>query len=77
MGKATDSYASHQREIGELQIALDKAYEYDRNRPLNEITVKMWDKLLDPQGALLGGFLLGMTATQYLWIIRSKASWPS
>ena len=30
-----------------------------------------------PQGALLGGFLLGMTATQYLWIIRSKASWPS
>jgi hypothetical protein len=58
MGKATDSYASHQREIGELQIALDKAYEYDRNRPLNEITVKMWDKLLDPQGALLGGFLL-------------------
>ena len=25
---------------------------------MNEITVKMWDKLLDPQGALLGGFLL-------------------
>jgi hypothetical protein len=58
MGKATDPYADHQREIGELQIALAKAYEYDRNRPLNEITVKLWDKLLDPAGALLGAFLL-------------------
>jgi hypothetical protein len=57
MSKATDPYASHQREIAELQIALDKAYEYDRNRPLNDITVKMWDKLRDPQRDLLGGFL--------------------
>jgi hypothetical protein len=57
MSKATESYARHQREIAALQIALDKAYEYDRNRPLNEITIQMWDKLRNPQGALLGGFL--------------------
>jgi hypothetical protein len=57
MSKATESYASHQREIAEVQIALDKAYEYDRNRPLNDITIKMWDKLRDPQRDLLGGFL--------------------
>jgi hypothetical protein len=46
MSKATDSYASHQREIAELQIALDKAYEYDRGRPINQTTMQMWDVLL-------------------------------
>jgi outer membrane murein-binding lipoprotein Lpp len=46
MSKATDSYASHQREIAELQITLDKAYEYDRGRPINQTTMQMWDVLL-------------------------------
>jgi hypothetical protein len=46
MSKATDSYASHQREIAEVQIALDKAYEYDRGRPTNQTTVQMWGVLL-------------------------------
>jgi hypothetical protein len=45
MSKATDSYASHQREIAELQIVLDKAYEYDRGRPINQTTMQMWDVL--------------------------------
>jgi hypothetical protein len=57
MGKATDSYASHKAEIERLQVTLDKAYEYDRNRPLNSITVTMWEKLRDPDRDLLGGFL--------------------
>jgi hypothetical protein len=57
MNKATESYASHSRDIAELQISLDKAYEYDRNRPLNNVTIELWDKLRDPQGDLLGGFL--------------------
>ncbi len=57
MSKATESYASHSREIAGLQISLDKAYEYDLNRPLNNITIELWDKLRDPQGDLLGGFL--------------------
>ena len=57
MGKATDSYASHKAEIERLQVTLDKAYEYDRNRPLNSITVRMWEKLRDPERDLLGGFL--------------------
>lgn len=57
MSKAVESYANHSSEVADLEISLDKAYEYDRNRPLNIITVKLWDKLRDPQGDLLGGFL--------------------
>jgi len=57
MSSATESYSSHRAEVARFRIALDKAYEYDRNRPLNEITIKLWDKLRNPDGDLLGGFL--------------------
>ena len=57
MSKATESYANHSREVADLQISLDKAYEYDRNRPLNIVTITLWDKLRNPEGDLLGGFL--------------------
>jgi len=57
MSKANEALSSHSSEVAKLTIALDKAYEYDRNRPLNDITVKMWDKLRNPNGDLLGGFL--------------------
>jgi hypothetical protein len=32
-------------------------YEYEKNRPKNEITLKMWDVILNPDGHLLGGFI--------------------
>lgn len=54
---ADQSYSSHQKEVKELRTNLEKAYEYDAGRPKNEITVKQWDLLLDPEGNLLGGFL--------------------
>jgi len=57
MDLAIDNYSSHQNSTLELQINLQKLYEYERNRPKNEITIKLWDKLLDPKGHLLGGFL--------------------
>jgi len=57
MSGATESYTAHRAEVARLRIALDKAYEYDRNRPLNDITIQLWDKLRNPDGALLGGFL--------------------
>jgi len=37
--------------------ATDKAYEYERGRPLNTDTIKQWDTLRDPNRDLLGGFL--------------------
>ncbi len=57
MNKATGSYEEHQKEIGSLITELDKAYEYDRGRPLNAITVSQWSILRDPDQNLLGGFL--------------------
>ncbi len=57
MSKATESYQSHTQDLDELKKELDKAYTYDINRRLNTVTIKMWDKLRDPNSQLLGGFL--------------------
>ena len=57
MDKATQSYSSHQKEIDAVKTGLDKAYEYDRGRPLNKSTVAQWEILLDPNRDLVGGFL--------------------
>ena len=57
MDKATQSYSEHQKEVEALVNELDKAYEYDRGRQLNKITVAQWDILRDPNRNLVGGFL--------------------
>jgi len=38
---------------------LDKALEYARGRPRNEITIRQWRIPIDNDGNLLGGFLAG------------------
>lgn len=58
MDLAKDDFSLHQSSVREFQTKIRKVYEYEKNRPKNEITVKMWDKLLDPTGHLLGGFLI-------------------
>lgn len=57
MSLASSEYKQNEKAIQELQIKLQKAYEYERNRPKNEISVQLWDKLLDINGHLLGGFI--------------------
>ena len=57
MAQATDSFSIHAKNVAELKTNLQKVYEYERNRPKNEVTVKMWDLLLNSDGHLLGGFL--------------------
>jgi hypothetical protein len=57
MDKAVRSYESQQKEIEQVSLDLDKAYEYDRGRDSNVETVKMWEILRDPNGHLFGGFL--------------------
>lgn len=57
MDLATNDFAAHSKEVKELQTQLQKIYEYEKNRPKNEITLKQWDILLDPEGHLLGGYL--------------------
>ncbi|HYR21558.1 MAG TPA: hypothetical protein VEP30_01360 [Chthoniobacterales bacterium] len=67
MDKATGSYDEHQKEIEALVTELNKAYEYDRGRSLNKITVAQWDVLRDPNRNLVGGFLK-------MWKAKGKLS---
>ena len=57
MNKATGDYQEHQKDIETVTAELDKAYEYDRGRDLNRVTVSQWDILRDPERDLVGGFL--------------------
>jgi hypothetical protein len=74
MDKATGSYSDHQKEIEALNIELDKAYEYDRGRSLNKLTVAQWEILRSPTGDLVGTFLITWKARGSLGagIVREK-----
>jgi hypothetical protein len=76
MAKAVDDYTSHRTEVAEFMIEMDKAYEYERGRPLNTDTIKLWDILRDPNRDLLGGFLKEWKADGKLlpvYVERKKA----
>ena len=57
MNGASDSFALHQPAVAQLRTELSKIYEYEKNKPKNEATAKMWLVLIDSSGASLGGFL--------------------
>lgn len=57
MDLSTEAYPLHKAEVEEFEIKVQKVYEFEKNRPQNELTIKLWDKLLDENGALLGGFI--------------------
>src|SRR5437764_11125201 len=57
MDLSTEEYDLHQKEVAAVQTSIDKIYEYDRNRPKNNLTVKHWDLLKDTTGHLWGGFI--------------------
>lgn len=57
MDKATEPYSTHQEEINEFMMEVEKAYEYAKGRPKNEISSQQWERLKDPNKNLLGGFM--------------------
>jgi hypothetical protein len=57
MSKATEPYSQHAQEVAALMLNVDKAYEYAKGRPRNEISTEQWAKIKDPNSNLLGGFL--------------------
>jgi hypothetical protein len=56
MDKAVEPYSDHEASVDALLIKLEKAYEYDKGRPKNEIVTRQWEILRDPNGHLLGHF---------------------
>jgi len=65
MDSAKYEYVTQQKYIKEYETKQQKIYEYEKNRPKNEFTIKLWDKLLDKNGHLLGGFF-------YRWETEGK-----
>lgn len=57
MDKATAPYAEHANAVQHLKTELEKAHEFAKGRPNNEISARQWRILIDPERDLLGGFL--------------------
>jgi hypothetical protein len=54
--KGVDPFEKHADEIDKLNVKIEKAYEYAKGIPDNEITTKQWEVLRDPERNLVGGF---------------------
>ena len=57
MDKAVRPFAEHRPEVEIFRLNIEKAYEYAKGLPKNEITARQWEILKDPNRKLLGGFL--------------------
>lgn len=57
MEVATQEFNLHEGDVKRIQLDMQKAYEYEKNRLKNEISTKMWALLADSSGALFGGFV--------------------
>ena len=57
--KSTEAYTTHQAEVAKLTSDMMKAIEYEKHRPKNGITVRMWDKMMDSTGqsGIVGRYL--------------------
>jgi len=64
MDKATEAPDSAQlAKIDDMRVKLAKAYEYEKGKEgPNQITVKQWELLNNPDKDLLGGFLKSWAA---------------
>jgi hypothetical protein len=57
MTKAREPFRGHRPEVEALASRVEKAYEFARGLPDNEIATAQWALLKDPERRLLGGFL--------------------
>lgn len=57
MRHAQEPFERHRATVEDLMTRVDKAYEFARGRPRNEISAQQWEILRDPNRNLLGGFL--------------------
>jgi hypothetical protein len=57
MDSATQNYNEHHPAVMNVMTSINKIYEYEKNRPKNEISEKMWAMIRDTSGHLYGGFI--------------------
>ncbi|TYP99488.1 hypothetical protein C7447_10188 [Tenacibaculum adriaticum] len=56
MEKATEQYQQYSNEVDELELEIEKIVAYEKYKPNNEVTYKMWLLLSDKDKNLLAGF---------------------
>ena len=63
--QSNESYTSHQKDAEEVVSKMLKAVEYEKHRPKNSITLKMWEKLIDntQQKGIVGSYLASWKQT--------------
>lgn len=57
MDSATNDFQLHKAEVIKVKTAIDKMYEYEKHRPKNTFTEKMWNEVKDSSGHLFGGYI--------------------
>lgn len=57
MSMANEDYADHLQDVSGVNTEMKKIYEYEKNRPKNTISAKMWSKMIDTTAHLYGGFI--------------------
>ena len=57
MDSATNDYQQYKASVSGMLNSIDKIYEYEKNRPKNTISEKMWSMMRDSTGHLYGGFI--------------------
>ena len=57
MSHGHENYALYASQVTQVNTAIDKMYEYEKNRPKNATSEKMWSVLKDSTGNLFGGFI--------------------
>ena len=56
MDNGVEEFSQHEKEVKDLTLNIEKAYQYEKGRPKNDETTKMWEILKSPDRDLLGGF---------------------
>lgn len=56
MDKATEEYATQKENVETLELELKKAHEYVKGLPVNTLSARQWEILINPNGDLAGKF---------------------
>jgi hypothetical protein len=54
--KSGESYSSHKKDIDDLTVKIDAAYEFAAGFPNNQLVAQEWQLLRNPDGNLYGAF---------------------
>ncbi len=66
MGKAVEPYEHHEKEVAALLLRIELASEYAGTKKKNEICLKQWEILKDPNRNMVAGFIKKWKQKGYL-----------